>query len=277
MSEAARLPLLLEGLAAIGANVQRIAEQIEVCAKANAYGAGRLLRNVGNEEAGKFLILIDSCRSPNSSPKTLSRQFGRAGNHLAKLIYARIADYSIASQSELVEAVENLRQALYLDGPNDFDWIFPNELIAEREGALYVDLMDSEGRLFWSSPVDDDWPVGVSRPMRLVLALVGTGIVSAAGLGLLEDAWRDFESTANSHCSEWARRSTAALENLSASVPVEPDWPTLAGVAVNLWPMPMVEVDLTEVKSTPEEMGERRTSLFEAFMAREYGYPTETP
>lgn len=144
----ARLPLLVEGLEVIGANIAAIAAELEeLGARPATNRAARLLSNVGQEEAGKFLVLIDSCRSPSSDASTIACQFDRARNHLAKLIYAQIADYSIASQEELLGAVERHRQALHLDGPNDFDWIFQNELIAEREGALYVDLVESEGEL----------------------------------------------------------------------------------------------------------------------------------
>src|ERR1039457_6349331 len=101
----ARLPLLIEGLKAIAANVSRITGELEVCNGARAYRAAELLTNVGKEEIGKFLILIDSCRAPESDQATISRQFGRAGNHLAKLINAQIADYNIASQEELLRAV----------------------------------------------------------------------------------------------------------------------------------------------------------------------------
>ena len=97
-------------------------------------------------------MLIDAFRSPAAGPAELSRQFARAGQHLPKLIYAQIADYLIASQTELLAAVERHRPQLHLDGPNDFDWIFANELISERERMLYVDLIEDEDGLDWLAP-----------------------------------------------------------------------------------------------------------------------------
>jgi hypothetical protein len=41
--------------------------------------------------------------------------------------------------AELQEYVDNHREEFYLDGPNDVDWIFRNEVLEGREGALYVD------------------------------------------------------------------------------------------------------------------------------------------
>jgi AbiV family abortive infection protein len=132
LSPARRASLVVEGLVGIGDNVGRLVEELEKCNAAGAYRSARLLRNVGREEAGKFLVLIDAWRALDADAKTISRQFARAGAHLSKLIYAQIADYSIASQSELVDAVNRHRQGSYLDGPNDHDWIFRNDLLSER-------------------------------------------------------------------------------------------------------------------------------------------------
>jgi AbiV family abortive infection protein len=272
-----RLPLLIEGLAAIATNVRHIAAELDVCVDAQAYRAAELLRNIGREEAGKFLILIDSSRAPGSDQATISRQFDRAGNHLAKLIYAQVADYSIASQPELLRAIESHRQKFYLDGPNDYDWIFPNDLIAEREAALYVDLVESEGVLMWSSPHDDDMLVTTPKSLQLVEAIMTTGIVSQPGLSILQDAWRGFDPTADTHHNEWVRRSTAALETFAAQHKVSDGWSNVAGFVVYEWPMPMVELDIDEVNVTAEELSKRREALREANMMREYGLddPTE--
>ena len=226
---------------------------------------------MGQEEAGKFLVLIDSCRSPSSDASTIACQFDRARNHLAKLIYAQIADYSIASQEELLGAVERHRQALHLDGPNDFDWIFQNELIAEREGALYVDLVESEGELLWSAPSDSLGPQPVSGSVRLVLALLQTGLVSVDGLRILQDAWKGFDANARTKYSEWAQRTTAALDAYAASHPVGAGWEAAAGWVIELWPMPMVELDLSEVKVPIKDLAEQRQTQYDAWVAREFG------
>jgi AbiV family abortive infection protein len=267
-----RLPLLIEGLEAIATNVGRIAAEHDVCAKAGAYKAAELLRVVGREEAGKFLILIDSCRAPESHPEAISRQFSRAGNHLAKLIYAQIADYSIASQNELVRCVNWLRPALHLDGPNDIDWIFPNTLIAERESALYVDLVDSEGVLSWASPLEFDHAMAIPRSVRLVQTVMKTGIVCLDGLSALQDAWRSFDATTDTHCADWARRSRVALEAFAEGRSVGSDWGEAAGWVIELWPMPMVEIDISQIDVTADELVERRDAQIQAMLAREFGW-----
>jgi hypothetical protein len=267
-----RLPLLVEGLNAIAVNVGRIAAELEICKSSGRSRASELLLNIGKEEAGKYLILIDSCRAPGSNQATVSRHFARAGDHLAKLIYAEVADYAIASQAELLRAIEMHRAAFHLDGPNDFDWIFPNQLIAEREGALYVDLVEYEGGLLsWVSPIDDETSWEIPRPMRLVEALAKTGIVSPHGLLILQGAWRDFDAITDTHYQDWAERTRSALETLAAHHDVGSEFGAAANRAVELWPMPMVELELARVDVTPGELIQQREERDSRWMPSEYG------
>ncbi|MDQ2959803.1 MAG: AbiV family abortive infection protein [Candidatus Dormibacteraeota bacterium] len=269
---AQRLPLLIEGLEALTVNLDRLAADFDLSVHAKAYRAAEMVRNVAREEGGKFLILIDSCRAPDSSPQQLSRQFARAGNHLAKLIYDQIADYSIASQDELLRAVEKHRQQLHLDGPDDYNWILPNELIAERESILYVDLVESEGALGWSYPLEAQEPLGLPKSIRLVDSLRKTGMISPPGLTALQDAWGGFDSAADTHYAEWARRTTEALSATASGHSVDEEWSAAARSVVDIWPMPMVAIDIEMVEVNAAELTERREALTNAWLADQLGW-----
>jgi hypothetical protein len=84
ISSSRRDALIIEGLTAISCSINTIVSELESCEKAGTPRAGRLLRNVGFEEAGKFLILLDLYRCPNADQQATVAQLGRAGNHLAK-------------------------------------------------------------------------------------------------------------------------------------------------------------------------------------------------
>lgn len=264
--------LVVNGLQFIGANVVDLARELEACSGARAYRASRLLYNIGREEAGKFLVLIDAYRSPSSDQAALSRQFGRAGDHLAKLIYAQIADYSIASQAELLGAVNSHRQELYLDGPNDYDFIYRNDLLSERENALYVDLVDNEGDLNWWPPFAPDLGEHVPRSMRIVQAILRAGLVSMDGLVALRSAWTGFDPHSDSNCWDWTERTTEALRQFpDLNIDGEGLGPEASFLA-DRWPMPMVELDLSQSRATVEELVAERTARFEAEMRSEQGY-----
>lgn len=253
-----RVSLVVEGLEAIGANVVKLAAELEQCGEAGAYRAARLLYNVGREEAGKFLVLIDAYRAPDAEPATISNQFKRAGDHLSKLLYAQVADYSIASQEELLRVVSGLRDERYLDGPTDCDWIFPNELLFERENALYVDLVDTEGELQWWVPHDEWRPEPVPRCMRLVQALLATGLVSSSGLEALPDAWTGFDPHQDSSCGEWARRTRHVLEAFPDHNIQDDGWSGTASFVADRWPMPMTQLDVSKRKVSVEELEAER-------------------
>lgn len=271
LSRTERERLILEGLAAVGANVVAIATELEVCNEARAFRAARLLHNVGREEAGKFLVLIDGWRSADSDQAVMSRQFRRAGDHLCKLIYSQIADYSIGSQSELLSAVETHRQSLHLDGPNDVDWIYRNELLMEREGALYVDLVENEEDLSWWTPNDIELPYAVPRPMRLVQEILSTGLVSHDGATALRSAWAGFDAHSDSQSSEWTERTAEALRRLPERNVVDGRWRAGAWFVADRWPMPMVEIEIEQVSVGVEALAAERERRLDEELRREYG------
>lgn len=273
VSPVRRAVLVVEGLDAIASNVAKLVEDLEKCNVEGAYRAARMVRNVGREEAGKFLVLIDAWRAPEVDARTLSRQFARAGDHLPKLIYAQIADYSIASQRELVGAVSRHRQELYLDGPNDHDWIFRNALLSERENALYVDLVEAEGKLEWWSPHDHEMWEPVPRSMELVTALRSTGLVSVDGLAALREAWTGFDPHQDSHCQDWIRRTQQALRAFPNRNVESGRWTPGAFFAADRWPMPMVELEVEQERTTVDEIVVERAAAYEAFLESEYGSP----
>ena len=59
---------------------------------------------------------------------------------------------SPGSLEQLQEYIDHSRHEYYLDGPNDVDWIFRNEVIQGREGTLYVDYVANEDQHSWADP-----------------------------------------------------------------------------------------------------------------------------
>ena len=276
VSRPQRDELLVDGLKIIATAIENLKLEFDICAEAGAHRAARLVRNAAVEEAGKFLLLIDHFRDPDATQAEQTKHFRRAGNHLAKLLYAQIADYSIGDRRELQGAVDHHRAGLYLDGPNDFDWIFPNELVSEREGALYTDLQDREGTLQWSEPLDSEFVRHPGQPVELVLMIAQIGLVSSEGFRALEQAWAGFDQTAASTYSDWADRTIRALEILAdalGEVPEDEGWQSAAGRVIDLWPMPMTRLDLRMTEQDVSAMQSERDARWKAFLASEYGSP----
>jgi hypothetical protein len=81
----------------------------------------------------------------------------------------------------LVRYVDLLRRNYYLDGPNDVDWLFRNEIMAEREERLYVDYVETDDGDMWISPrrYDGIGPRYASGAVELVGALSRAGMSNA--------------------------------------------------------------------------------------------------
>jgi hypothetical protein len=48
--------------------------------------------------------------------------------------------------------VDRERKEFYLDGPNDVDWIFYNDILRTREETIYVDFVENDGQHVWHDP-----------------------------------------------------------------------------------------------------------------------------
>lgn len=263
VSQKRRDTLLLEGLYLIADNVERLALEVDQCDSAGACRAAELTYNAGREEAGKFLILADLFRAPHLARKDLKPQLIRTKDHLAKLLYAQMADYRIADEDELFRMVAIHKQELYLDGPTGADFIFRNDLLTQREDAMYVDLIESEGDLAWSGPTEHRLH-GVADCMRLAVAIRDCGLLTADGIAALRQAWDGFHPNPDAehlqtHATNWQDRTRQAVASLRAAT--TPNKSRSAKFVIDRWPMPMVDVPLQMERHKPEEMAARRQQL----------------
>lgn len=191
---AARIASISEGLAFLVENVAALDVSVEVLRDTRSKRGLWVLAGQADEEAAKTLILLDLFRMDPRDQGRLTRQLRCFHQHLARCIYVEMAHMSPASFREVRTIVEPLRPSHYLDGPNDVDWIFPNQLLAERERRLYVDLVSEDHGLRWITPAEDeelDFAGPSSRVRDLVGSFARLGLTKSAGLALIADVWSD--------------------------------------------------------------------------------------
>jgi hypothetical protein len=85
------------------------------------------------------------------------------------------------------------------------------------------------------------------------------------GLSALVDAWAGFDAHSDSHCSEWAERTAAALAAVGS------DADTCSFVA-RRWPMPMVELEVERVHVKVEDLIGEREAAYNAWLEGEFGH-----
>lgn len=182
-----------EGLSHILANATRLESSARALKDAGHSQGTEVLRSTAEEEAAKFLILIDAVRCPWQPAKVWSRQLGYFNQHLARGIYAEICGLNLTDFRELERFVEAERETLYLDGPYDVDWIFRNRILANREEAMYVDYVENDEGHRWQFPRDEVMgllPYFTPPVLRIVQALSGTGLATPEGLAVVAEVWR---------------------------------------------------------------------------------------
>lgn len=242
---------LSEGMPLIVDNATSLDETAQRLYRDGEFRASEVMRGFADEEAAKVLILIDYVRCPRKSGRK-SQVLNRFYGHVAKRIYAMACEYPrIASFGELDGLVERKCLPWHLDGPNDIDWIFPNEVSQKRERDLYVDYVqdvtDGAGACFWIAPVppdDSQSQYVTSDCVMLVQSLSRAGAVSASGLAEIAHVWRDFVPEPDSDREELRHLIAETLNRLAQRCGVL-DESDARFIALH-WPYPLWPLTIRE-------------------------------
>lgn len=187
-----RLGVIAEGLRALVEHVTALTDDVETVAASGCMRAVPMLQMQTEEESAKVLVLLDLVRA-GCHNTAITTHAGFFYGHLARCIYARMAEMRPADFVEVRTLVEGMRASLYLDGPSSADWIFRNELIDSRESSLYVDFVRYEDGMRWNSPAD---PSNVSLGLylhvqKLVRSMARLGMTDPKALEIISQHWKD--------------------------------------------------------------------------------------
>lgn len=247
---AKRLDVIAEGLHLIAEHVETLRADLEVLGDARRSRGFSILSTQAEEEAAKFLILLDLVRHGWKDQQGVKRQIGYFYDHLARSIYAEVFDMRPADLKEVRVYVDNLRESHYLDGPTDVDWIFRNQLISRREDTLYVDYVHDDDGDRWSTPARFDETVfGFTSPLlELIGALRRMGCASRAGLDVVADAWRGVELDDDTRWQSVRTLNDRIVETLVREGLNEVDATDEdASRVVDRWSFPLSSLDLSEL------------------------------
>jgi hypothetical protein len=252
----ALLERLAEGLALIAEHVAVLEDAVRNIETRRAAAAVRV---VSEEEAGKYLVLLDAARCAQAPIGTRSRQLKRANEHLAKGIYARAAEIRPATFGELQGYVRLLRRSHYLDGPSDVDWIFRNEIEARREEHLYVDFVETDDGDDWQSPHnwDEDMAEPPSDASLLVASLHRAGLATVHGLEVVAEVWDGVAPDENTNWQDNRAITLATLEQLQAATNFAVDGTDIERISRS-WTFPLWHVDLSRIDVDLNELRRRQ-------------------
>ncbi|MFJ5926573.1 hypothetical protein ACIQF6_28620 [Kitasatospora sp. NPDC092948] len=273
---AQRTDIIAEGLGLLTEHVGALHQSLLQLGDDGRRGA-TVIEAFAREEAAKVLILLDLTRSGWSDKEAAAQQIKYLYEHLARGIYVRHYDYRPADFAEVCEYVEDLRQKYYLDGPNDFDFIFRNAIEANREDSLYVDYVTGEGGTgWWTTPASHDQygVVLVSGAITVALALQQVGATTRAGLDVVADVWKAVDLKKSTHWGEILEINGAAVEALyNAGLFAESATDEHVHQVLHHWSFPLFGLDLLRSSVSLGDLKARREELEGTALAQEAGYP----
>ena len=219
-----------------------------------------ILSVVGDEEAAKVLILLDSVRCPPSKDKERRRTLGYFYDHVAKTIYAKTCQWHPASFADVARLIDLERPKWYLDGPTGTEWIFYNHNLQRREDALYVGYEREEtdepekGDGYWRSPLHS---VGGSHLTKNVFAVCRAldqmGMLTRDALAVIAAIWRQIKvcpMTTSAEMKRWNRSTFEELEKRGLLREVSDD---AFNLAIDHWTVPLWSIDVGKPKGAESD------------------------
>ncbi|MEU1200977.1 hypothetical protein ABZ446_32810 [Streptomyces sp. NPDC005813] len=253
-----RLDLIAEGLELLAEHVSTLRDDLIHLQEAGRSRGAAVIDGLASEEAAKMLILWDVVRMGWTDIDAVRGQLRTFYSHLARGIYARLVEGRPADLAEVRGYAESLRHSLYLDGPNDVDWIFRNRVEADREESLYVDYVTSEGDSAWITPARlsdlklSSWP---SMVVDLALALHRFGCTSKEGLEIIAKEWEGVSLDDDTHWVKVEAINKSILEKLGTAGLYSNDLTQVdVRLALEQWIFPLGGVDFSPIKVTKTEL-----------------------
>jgi AbiV family abortive infection protein len=258
-----RNAIIAEGLALLTEHIGQLRLGMDHLTAASQHRTAAILDMIAAEEAAKVLILLDIVRLGWKDSEAVNRQISYFSSHVSRGIYARLAEANLGHFGEARFLVERLREDRYLDGPNDVDWIFRNEIESEREELLYVDYVVYEAdQARWVSPANHD-AYRHSRPdqgVRLAQAMSRLGMLSKPALDALGSyPWPAMGDAAFTYAQQ-REETLTFLRQLGAANLLPAEYrPEDVQVVLERWQFPLHSLDLRQRKVSDEELRSRRS------------------
>ena len=240
-----------EGLSLVADNAIRINSDAQALFNNKQMRGARVLTVFAEEEAAKFLILLDAVRCPRTPQIRLCKHLGKYYSHLAKGLYAECCNWRPATFAELKDGIMRESHDYYLDGPNDIDWIFKNNIIQSREDTLYVNYAENDGTHYWQSPGQFDTMFNFySLPASVVLVttLHNVGCTKPESLKVIADRWFDVPITDDLTWRTVQDTNIAILEEMESCLILNDQPSSEYSCVANKWPFPLYDLELKEIK-----------------------------
>jgi AbiV family abortive infection protein len=246
-----------QGLRLIARSALRLEDDAQLLAQGNRARGCQILSALAEEEAAKYLILIDAVRCPRSSPHR-GRQLAKFNQHLAKGLYAEAAMLSPNDFGELARYVARERREYYLDGDGEADWVCRNSILQRRETHMYVDFVDTDDGHSWEIAIEDALGLPALHSTRsavtIALALDAIGCSEPPALSVISDVWRSVSFDDDTRWSKFAALNRRTIEQLDAGGFLRSADPEAIQLVLNRWPFPMHTLDMSLIKNKASDL-----------------------
>jgi AbiV family abortive infection protein len=215
----------------------------------------QIIKLLVEEEAAKVHILMDAARCPRLPNDRFLRQLKYFISHLARGLYAEYYQWASMDLTEAVRYLDRERQALYLDGPEDVDWIFRNAIEQRREEAIYVDYIAIRDHWHdehqWHCPNPELLGMYLQNFMPPILQAANVlhqcGLTTPDAVRIVADVWRNAPPPETQTWRQIREVNLETLTRLDAQGLLPDVSEEIQGNLIRDWRAPLYPLDLRRI------------------------------
>ena len=245
-----------EGLQKILFNANSLLEDSDLLGQHRRINSQNILFNLAEEEAGKFLLLLDAVRCPRGN---LSKHLKQFNSHIAKGIYAVSSYWQFSDFAEVILEINRYykQNALIFIEPEGA-WIARNPITTQRELQYYADYVVAyTGKPRWINPSEDNRtspPLEIPEALELANALYNSGFSKPGSLEKIAEIWRPVQMSDNYSADDLYKQNLKTLKQLSDDELLEDQPEEIYHLISISWSFPMHSIELGKIGTKPSQL-----------------------
>ncbi len=246
-----------QGLQNIHANANSFFIDAKTLLEQDRICGHNILFSLAEEEAGKFLLLLDAIRCPKGN---LSGHLRRFDKHIPKGIYAISSYWQVSSFAEVKKYINDyLRQKALISLEPEGAWISKNSITTQRELSIYVDyIVTYTGKTIWTNPSESKGtpPVPIPEALELANAFLISGFTKPESLEVISNIWKPIQMTDGFRWESLQEINLKTLNSLAERNLLEQQSDNVYQKIIKNWSFPMHSIELDIVLNKPSDLKE---------------------
>ena len=186
---------------------------------------------------------------------------------MSKGIYIEYYGWKPGTFNDVMNSIQHLRNQYYLDGPSNYDWVFYNEILFNRESQMYVDFIHIDEGYEWISPlnyIDAYFSLSFKKVhiLKVSKALYSIGFTKKESLKMINETWKNELMNPTYHWQQLKEKNIETLTKIINTNLIDNISNDTISTIIEDWLFPLYSIETEMVKVNVTDLREIQNNWF---------------